>query len=149
MEEKGLQKDEGMPFTRGFAAPQVALPKRTQPGQAEATGLLALVALAVGEETAWPVRCCMEGGAVEGHHPLGLLGQGCPGVHGDAWREKLQGISVWSQVTAGCGTLGEPATRQASTQTRDAPETARPLGREAQYWQVVALGQLRFLISQQ
>lgn len=138
-----------MPFTQGFAAPQVALPKRTQAGQAEAAGVLVLVVLAVGEETAWLVRHCMEWGVVEGHHSLGLLGQGCPGVHGDAWREKLQGISVWSQVTAGCGTLREPATRHASTQARDAPETARPLGREAQYWQVMALGQLRFLISQQ
>lgn len=85
---------------KGLLAPQVALPKRTQPGQAEATGVLVQVALAVGEETAWTVRHCMGRVGVEGHHSLGLLGQGCPGVYGGAWREKVRGISVWSQVTA-------------------------------------------------
>lgn len=46
-------------------------------------------------------------------------------------------------------TLGQPETSRASSQTRGAPATAKPVGHRAYYWQVVALGQPQFLISQQ
>lgn len=107
MEEKGLQKDQACLSLRALLAPQLALPERTQPGQAEATEVPELVVMAVGEETSRTVRHCIVGEAWRAtqtrhcpHHSLGPLIQGCPGVRGDDWREKLKGNSVWSQVTA-------------------------------------------------
>lgn len=89
-----------MPLSlEGLLAPQEAPAKRTQPGQAEATGVLVLVVLAAASRQP-DGEVLHGGGGVEGHQSPGgsqardiqeLMGM--PGG-------RNSGISVWSQVTA-------------------------------------------------
>ena len=94
MEEKGLQTDESMPFTQGFASSTGGPAEENTARAGRGHRSAGAGSSGCSEQTAWMVRHCMEGVGVEGHQSLGLSGQGYPGVHGDAWREKLGNLSL-------------------------------------------------------
>ena len=99
VEEKGLQEEESMPFTRGFASSTGGSAEENTDRAGKGHRSAGAGSSGCGEQTAWTVRHCIEGVGVEGHHSLGLSGQdvqesmGMPGG-------RNSGISVWSQVTA-------------------------------------------------
>lgn len=94
VEEKGLQEEESMPFTRGFASSTGGPAEENTARAGRGHRSAGAGSSGCSEQTAWTVRHCMEGVGVEGHQSLGLSGQGYPGVHGDAWREKLGNLSL-------------------------------------------------------